>query len=119
VVIDQKRALQESDESLILLDESYFKVYITPSLESKDYLLESNNMDKINISSWSASFEPSSSIIYFSLQFTNFAYISQSLDSDLVIIDFMEPEKINAKKSGVILEPDRLQVSKRIVKQMP
>jgi hypothetical protein len=89
------------------MNNSLFNVYINPSLDSMEFLMESGKMDQINISSWSASFSPSSSIITFSLKFVNFAYISQDFNYDKVVIDFLQPERINATKSGIILQPER------------
>ena len=76
------RRLEESDEDLIPLDSSLFDVYISPSQESKDFLEENSIEDQINISYWSASFSPIEQSIFFSLNFTNFAYISKDSESD-------------------------------------
>jgi len=76
------RRLEESDGDLIPLNSSLFDIYINPSQESKDFLEENSKIDQINISYWSASYSPDEQSIYFSLNFSNFAYISKDSEGD-------------------------------------
>ena len=73
-------------------------------------------MDQINISSWNVEYSQEEEIIYFQLEFENFAYISAASQSDQVRIDFLNPAIFTAKSSGVILKDYNSNLGNRIVK---